>query len=530
MSKAANMIKFPKLSIFHLDDLPNLSGFCKAINAIDLPQLNSLHLGGIPKLRSLCPAFEGNIGTNIRPLFNEVTLTSIQELEFYHMDNLIEIWPEHLPAKLKRINVTECHKLSYIFQSNLINCFQDLEHLHVRQCNLLETIFDLEVPDVGEGHPVVALPSLATVDLTHLPKLMHIWKKNSPRIEGFNNLRSLKVTKCDSLRILLSPSTAKLFAKLQELDIQKCELMEAVVAREPVEDQEEKEVTTNIILFPQLTCLKLKLLPNLVSFCPKACTFEISPLKDLRVIFCPKMKTLCDADADAVQKVDFAKPVPPQLFDGKFTISSIGELAVSGIDEPTEIWHSQLEAVCLNVVRGMSLQDCGKLLSVVSAHSIQRLHKLGRLYVRCCDSLEVVFDLEGLSVEEGAVTQLSELELGYLPQLTHIWNKCPRDIQCFQNLRSLKVKRCDSLTHIFTPSTAKLLVKLAFLNIGRCEKVEQIIARGEEATVEDLLPCLVTVELKHLPVLVRFGPDYSNFRPAHCDGMTIGLCPKYVRP
>ena len=82
--------------------------------------------------------------------------------------------------------------------------------------------------------------------------------------------------------------------------------------------------------------------------------------------------------------------------------------------------------------------------------------------LRSGDSLEVIFQLEELDVEEShmapVLDQLRELDLRDLPKLMHIWKKGPKRIMGFGNLRLLDVRRCNSLTYLFSPSIAKLLV------------------------------------------------------------------------
>ena len=76
--------------------------------------------------------------------------------------------------------------------------------------------------------------------------------------------------------------------------------------------------------------------------------------------------------------------------------------------------------------------------------------------------------------------QLRELVLSYLPKLTHIWKKGPERIMGFGNLRLLKLFRCDSLTYVFSPSIAKLLVMLETINVGCCEKLKKSLQEQEK--------------------------------------------------
>ncbi|KAL7169345.1 hypothetical protein ACSBR2_034400 [Camellia fascicularis] len=537
---AANKIEFPKLKKLSLEYLPSFIGICKAMNAIELPQLSSLRLWNMPKLKRLCPASdsESNCDPIIQPLFNDKDkLATIEELTIYGMENLTEIWPGELEAKLREMTVKCCHGLSNIlFPSNSIKGMQNLEVLRVEDCRSIGVAFELEGL-VWDGTLDMALPSLEKVELSHLGKLTHVWKDNSPRIQGFQNLRSLVVNECDSLRNLFSYSLAKLLVKLQEIEVTECGTMESIIGNEPNADD---AMITNMIMFPQLSSLKLSDLPNLSSFCFEACTFEGSLLKTIEVINCPKMKISPSAFQRKVgqQKADFSTSSQLHLLDGKFIFSDwfgkdFGKLTITDINGSIEMWHNQLEVDHLDQVRSMLVQCCGKLSNVISSNLIQRLREIQRLKVWWCDSLETIFDLQGsvragTTGEEGSsIIGLTDMKLMYLPKLTHIWKNVSQQTHYFKYLESLEVERCDNLRYIFTISMVKVLVYLNYVGIGNCEKIEKIVTREEEEEDGDDERgkiSIFSVELENLPNLVCIGIPESQI---HISKLRVDFCPKY---
>ncbi|CAL5423032.1 unnamed protein product [Camellia sinensis] len=270
---ATDKIEFPKLKQLRLRNLPSFTAICKAMNIIELPQLSYLVLQEIPKLKHLWPASdsESNCDPIIQPLFNKkVELTTIENLYISQMENLMEIWPGELQAKLRELEVHRCDGLSNIlFSSNSIKGMQNLELLDVQWCQSIGVAFDLERL-VWKGISDMALPSLKKVKLSCLPK-------------------SLIVNGCGSLINLFSYSLAKLLVKLQDIEVTECGGMECIIANEPNADD---EVITKIIMFPQLKKLKFRNLPNLESFCSRTYKFEESLLKTVEVKNCPKLKTL----------------------------------------------------------------------------------------------------------------------------------------------------------------------------------------------------------------------------------------------
>ncbi|GMP85106.1 hypothetical protein CsSME_00038395 [Camellia sinensis var. sinensis] len=238
------------------------------------------------------------------------------------MDNVIEIWPRELQPKVRDIIIYLCRKLSNIlFPSDVIKGMQSLERLEMAWCQSVEVVFDLEGIIVREGYPDVVLPSLTKLVLLYLPKLTHVWKNNLLRIPSFQNLTSLTVVGCCSLRYIFSSSQAKLLVKLREIAVAECGVLEAIVNEEPKVDD---EVATNIIMFPQLNSLKLYHLPSLKSLCPQAYTFEGSFIKKIKVINCPNMRALPSAlqrmlelQQSNVREVEFFNSAQHHLLDRK---------------------------------------------------------------------------------------------------------------------------------------------------------------------------------------------------------------------
>ncbi|KAH7843736.1 hypothetical protein Vadar_020195 [Vaccinium darrowii] len=182
-------IEFPKLTLLEFPHLQNFTSFCKPINAIKLPLLKELKLGRIPKINYLWRATETNNETAIGSVFNKDTLRSIESLNVSSMDNLAEIWPVDLEAKLRAIMVSHCHKLSNIlFPSNLIKCMQNLGSLKVNYCNSVGVEFDLcglNVGGKGKGPIAIARPCLVDLDLSNLQDLKRVWANDTPAIKAF---------------------------------------------------------------------------------------------------------------------------------------------------------------------------------------------------------------------------------------------------------------------------------------------------------------------------------------------------------
>ncbi|KAF3455061.1 hypothetical protein FNV43_RR05509 [Rhamnella rubrinervis] len=98
-------------------------------------------------------------------------------------------------------------------------------------------------------------------------------------------------------------------------------------------------------------------------------------------------------------------------------------------------------------------------------------HNLNSLEVFMCNSVVVIFDFgESQGLFPPVLNNLSEMRLGYLPELMHIWNikKGPQQsvfTSGFQNLRTLQIEGFAKLTNIFPAFIAKLLVLLEQMKV-----------------------------------------------------------------
>ena len=163
---------------------------------------------------------------------------------------------------------------------------------------------------------------------------------------------------------------------------------------------------------------------------------------------------------------------------------------------------------------------------------IKCLKNLEVIELEKCHSIEAIFQLEELNVEENHVAsvlnQLRDLKLHVLPKMMHIWKKGPERIMGFGNLRLLEVQECNSLTYLFSPSIAKLLVMLEEIEVMHCQKIEEILSGArEEGDEKDivLFNKVNLVVLKDLPNLKCFCNEANTFEWPSLKTVGVIRCP-----
>ncbi|GMY19458.1 probable disease resistance protein At4g27220 [Fagus crenata] len=423
--KAVDMIKFPMLTHISLLELRRLIGFCKPMDPVELVQPSHA--------KSTQPS------SNL-----EDKMTDNQDTGSF---------PESRPISSK------------LFSSKTILWTPNLENLHIYYIDLLEVVFDLEGLKVDDDRQTITtLVQLKILTLELLNYLTDVWKNVPQEIQVFQNLRSIEVSKCCRLRYIFPLFVAKLLVELQSIKLKKCDVIEDIVQRDGEEE------AADFTLFPKVSSFIVEELPNLVTFCKEAYSLEWSSMRKIRIFQCNKFKTIGSeirrpSKLKEINRELDSRPQEPGLGSFSSNLTKPEDPKARDIDNPSKIWY------------------------LFSSHIIECFKNLEEIDLRSCTSLEAIFQIEELAIEESHVAsvldQLRKLKLIDLPKLMHIWKKGPERIMGFGNLRSLKVEECNNLTYLFSPSIAKLLVMLEEIEVMHCQKIEEILARAREEEGEE---------------------------------------------
>ncbi|KAL7194575.1 hypothetical protein ACSBR1_034909 [Camellia fascicularis] len=261
-----NKIEFPRLEYISLTELEVLTGFSRGIDKIEFPQLKKLHIKYLPKVNSFFPSenilhSDENRNATLLSIFpQQVVFPCLEELELVDLPNASDLWCSEFSTgsfcKLRSLMVKDCHGLvRNVVPAHILKVPPNLEKVEIYNCDSVEEVFEL---GGYQGNPL-------------------------------ENIRTLIVRCCGSLRNMFSPSVARCFVHLQELIIHDCSAMEAVVANEDEEQMGGDRIY--ITLFAQLKHLELRDLPSLGKFCHAIHDWEMPSLHHLEAVNCPEMQT-----------------------------------------------------------------------------------------------------------------------------------------------------------------------------------------------------------------------------------------------
>ncbi|KAG7950172.1 hypothetical protein I3843_13G098800 [Carya illinoinensis] len=353
------------------------------------------------------------------------------------------------------------------------NGFPCLKDLKLYECEDVEYLLDVRPDDTRHAAGFPLLESLTLNGLANLKEIYHSKVSERPLSSrgALNNLRSLQLHMCKSLKHVFSVPIVSSLVQLRQLDITWCQNIEQIFS---LEGREHKKAFFEINLL-KLAKMRFFALPMLVAFCK-----EMDPVEH------PQSTT----QTSLYQEVTLTKQEP-----------SVTEET----DNQVKIW------------------------SLIQSNLVESLQDLEKLDVHACDLLEVIFQLEGLHVKESLVfDNLTELSLLFLPKLVHIWKKGPQEIRGFGNLKILRVDGCGSLKYLFSPSVAKLLVKLEKMEVTDCNEMNEILAKGLEGDEEKrkviVFPQVNSLLLKNLPKLKCFCNEANAFEWPSLETIRILKC------
>ncbi|XP_050237652.1 uncharacterized protein LOC126687219 [Mercurialis annua] len=522
------------------------------------PQLTSLTLDCLPKLKCLYPgrhrAAEWPKLKCLKLIECDNAIMFGSEEEAHRgggkQDN-VSFQPffmfEKLNHNLEQLTLHYSYLRRIQIDRSLSNCFSKLKELTLKDLmpesvtvlfGFLKTLYSLEELAIERGsleelfsdEDAVYVP-LKHLTISYASNLKHIWKQDASLCKivqstsSFRNLATLIVVKCEKLKSVLNVSTAKTMVNLSNLSLGICDMMTEVV-------ENDGDGTEDEVVFSKLKTLKLRDLRRLASFTPGNHAFSFPLLEEVFIDSCPQMKIFSAGvlSTPKLRSIRNIKATDNQFWEGTlnatvaylFVESRLPQgvesiIHMSQFPALKERWHDQHLGRRFLSVESLTVDGCASFPKALSANLLHSLNKLTTLEVRECRSMEQVFDLEGMSTDEGHVgllPRLRELRLIDLPMLRSLWNKDPTIFLELRNLTVLKVQNCNSLKYAFTQCVSLFLVKLQEVHLKNCQMMEGIIEMEEskeQVLSEIICPSLKKISIHDCPNLkTLFGAEQMS--------------------
>ncbi|KAE8710585.1 Detected protein of unknown function [Hibiscus syriacus] len=172
---------------------------CEATTTVEFEQLRSLTLQQLPKLIGF------NASSTTVALFNEkVTFPRLQNLKLSFI-NASRMWPEQIFSvptciqNLTSITVESCGNLKFLLSSSMVPSLEQLIHLEISDCKLIEGI--IEEVETEEMMEKIVFPNLSSLKIKGLPRLTRFC---SGKAVQFPSLKQLQIEHCPKLGTFIS--------------------------------------------------------------------------------------------------------------------------------------------------------------------------------------------------------------------------------------------------------------------------------------------------------------------------------------
>ncbi|KAF3948771.1 hypothetical protein CMV_025266 [Castanea mollissima] len=473
--------------------------------------------------------------------------TRLRNLTLINLPKLKHVWTSDLEAiltfqNLRQVKVSRCKTLKSLFPVSVAKSLEQLESLHINDCELVEEIVTLE--EGLETMSKFVFPQITSLTLQSLPELKCFYP-GKLTLE-WPSLKSLTISKCDKVKIV----------DLNELSFTDTDdLGDHVSVQQPhflIEKVAFFNLETIFInginnlkmlwhnqLVSDSIC-KIKKLhvgscKNLMNIFPPNMLRRLQNLEELKIEDCNLVEEVFEVRGENVDEIyelgDHVLIQQPLFLIEKVAFFNLETIFINGINNLKILWHNQLVSDSICKIEKLHVGSCKNLMKIFPPNMLRRLQNLEELKIEDCNSVEEVFEVRGENVDEicdKGSTQLRHLTLINLPKLKHVWTSDPEAILTFQNLRRVEVSKCKTLKSLFPVSVAKSLEHLESLHINDCGLMEEIVAleEGLETKTKFVFPRITSLTLQSLPKLKCFYPRKHTSEWPSLKSLTIRRCNK----
>ncbi|KAI4313427.1 hypothetical protein L6164_026411 [Bauhinia variegata] len=541
---------FPILTILRISNVPKIKCFYSGDYTAEWPRLKELfvHIDSEvnvfgTKLWKKHEDHHLEIPTEQPILLVEKVFQNLEQLTINKRVSIMDS-PHQFPmAHCQRLKVLSLHYFNA--EQDSIPCWILQRVPKLEDLGLMHSSFKQVFPCEGYVEGADSFVLLKRLKLLDLPKLEYIYKEGLnlhkyimelqylwveeccglkelvPSSASFKNLGYLQVWKCDDLLHLVTSSTARSFVQLTTLIVRECNMIAEIVTKEENEDGDHG------ITFRKLKFLELHQLSSLRNFSSGNFIFKFPSLVHVTVTHCPNLKTFSQEvprtpHLQRVRIEDYGNALYwegnlnatiQKMYSDMVGLHSFELSKLNEFPKLKELWLGHVPRG-FKYLTSLVVDGCEFVSDVIPFNVLKSLINLEELIVRSCNSVEAVFDLEGINFEETNVmleTRLKNLTLNSLPNLNQVWRNDPQGIVSFENLQVVSARGCERLTSLFPANIAKVLTQLEELVIDGCG-VEEIVAKEEGQTMplSFVFPKLTIFNISNVPKLKCFySGDYT---------------------
>ncbi|XVF79131.1 hypothetical protein PTKIN_Ptkin14bG0195100 [Pterospermum kingtungense] len=348
--------------------------------------------------------------------------------------------PKGFLQNLETLQVEKCKDIVSLYPAA-----QNLKKLTVKDCKNLQEVFQINELLYREENQAMLLSNLVSLKLKSVTMLRWLLK-GATQYVSLQNLKVVKIEKCNKLEYLFSLSLVQSLRLLKELDISHCDKLETIFELGNDDDQTESNkllASAQSHDLPRLQKLQLCGLTNLSSFCPSNCFINAPALQYFAVLDCPRLTSFC---------IQRDNPLQSKLQGGYNFTSRVEVVQLDGLIW-LHIWKAPIQVVLSNL-RRLEVCNCNNLTSIFSVMLVRNLPQLSILAIRWCEKLEQIIvddDEDETNINNDKETLIfPRLQLLWLEDLPSLTSFSPLGYHLlFPDLKKLGVTDCSQMITSF---------------------------------------------------------------------------------
>ncbi|KAJ6314026.1 hypothetical protein OIU78_017644 [Salix suchowensis] len=393
--------------------------------------------------------------------------------------------------RLEDVEVEGCRDTRTLFPAKWRQAMNNLTSVEIDDCESLEVVFELGEAGEGINEELRLLSSLTRLKLQWLPELKCIWK-GPTRYVSLQSLVHLELRGLNKLTFIFTPQLAQNLVHLETLRIGYCRRLKHLIR----EKDDEREIIPDSLGFPKLKTLCICHCDKLEYVFPVSVSPSLLNLEEMEIEFGGNLKQIFyRGEGDALTR------------DGIINFPQQRELSLS---RPTN-FTVQLPSLKVLTIEGH--EELGDFFAQLQGHT-----NLREICITDCKGAQ-----DRRTGHKFSILRLEKLELTSMPDMRCIWKSL-----VLSHLTTLKVSRCEKLTHVFTGSMVASLVHLKTLQIYYCSGLKQLIREkdDEREIIPDSLgfPKLKTLSIRACNELQYVFPVSVSPSLLNLEEMEIEYC------
>jgi hypothetical protein len=186
--------------------------------------------------------------------------------------------------RLEHVEVRKCGDIHTLFPAKWRQALKNLISVEIEACESLEEVFELD-EGINEEKELPLLSSLTELQLSRLRKLKCIWKGPTRHV-SLQSLTRLELSSLDKLTFIFTPYLAQSLIHLETLRIERCRGLKRLIR----EKDDEGEIIPESLCFSKLKTLYIWDCDKLEYVFPVSVSPSLQNLEEMKIVFAGNLK------------------------------------------------------------------------------------------------------------------------------------------------------------------------------------------------------------------------------------------------